>query len=297
MDGGSREDQAAELYDDFKLVVHDVKERAKWHARSKDENLDRNAEAVQAWNKLETFGDEIEKQYHSLVYHRLWLFDWLLRRYDVRRARSVVGGGWWARNAHLLLLFLVMLVYVARRLGLFGNHETLLTLFCCAGTYAAVLFVLARSFKAKLPERREAFAVATHSLIPRLAAAAVVGVLFLASSLELLLVVLDTRVLWLPVLLLAVYGYIFLEMSRRVHPLPPLRRLALHALDISATALAHSFTLTLLAEGVLRKLLEIRGSSRLLFGWSESFSLVVFVFSIGLVVNLIWAEQPVTEPL
>ncbi len=298
MDGASREEEAARLYGDFKLVVHDVKERARWHARSKDGTLDRNAEALQAWSKLETFGDEIEKQYHSLAYHRLWLFDWLLRRYDVRRARSVVGGGGWvARNAHVLLLIAVAMVYVARRCKLFGDLQTQWTLVCCGTAYMAVLFLLVYAFREKLQDRREAIAVATHSLIPRLAAAAVVGLLFLASSLELLLVVLDTRVWWLFGLLFAVCGYLLLEMSRRIHPLPPLRRLALHALDIAATAFAHSLTLTLLAEGVLRKLLYVSGRSHSLFGWSESFSLVVFVFSIGLVVNLIWAEQPVTEPL
>jgi hypothetical protein len=156
-----------------------------------------------------------------------------------------------------------------------------------------VLGGLARSFRGKLSDRLEALATAVHSLIPRLAGAGAVGLVILASSQELLSAVLLTQPWWLIGLLLAGYGYLLLEMARRVHPLPRLRRLALHAFDISTTALAHSLTLVLLAEGVLRKAL----GGRAVFGWSEAASAVVFVFSIGLVVNLIWAEQPVTEPL
>jgi hypothetical protein len=286
---------AAKLYCDFKLIVHEVKGRARWQGlRSRDETLDRDAEAVRVWSELETtHGAVIEKQYHSLEYHRLWLSDWLLRRYNLRQARKVVGGeGRWARNAHFFLLTVILMIYALRHLGFLGAHQTQWTLLLCAVAYAAMLILLTGSFRKKLPDR-EAFAVATQSLIPRLAGAAAVGLLFLFSSSDLIPVLLTTKPWWLLALLIAVYGYLLLEMSRRVHPLPRLRRLALHALDISATALAHSLTLTLLAEGALRKLLHDRGP----FGWRESLSLVVFVFSIGLVVNLIWAEQPITEPL
>ncbi len=136
--------------------------------------------------------------------------------------------------------------------------------------------------------------IATHSLIPRLAGAGAVGLVILASSQDLLNVVVTTQPWWLIGLLLTGYSYLLLEMARRVHPLPLLRRLALHALDIAATALSHSMALALLAEGALRRVLDGTGGS---YGWSAAASVVVFVFSIGLVVNLIWAEQPVTEPL
>lgn len=286
----------ARLYTLFRFLVDDRKGRNKWQALRSGEPLDRDALVVSAWKELET-KSAIEVQYHSLEYHRLWLFDWLLRRYDVRRARSVVGGRWWAQKAHFLLLGAVLAVFVLRRLQWLGSHQTFWSLVLCGTAYAAVLILLARSFKARLSDRLEAFAVATHSLIPRLAGAGAVGLVILASSQELLKVVIGTNWWWLLGLLLAGYGYLLLEMAHRVHPAPPLSRLLFHGTDIAATALAHSMMLALLAEGALRKVLLNNGESHSPLDWSQSLSVVVFVFSIGLVVNLIWAEQPVTEPL
>lgn len=287
----------AQNYALFRLLVDDKEGRLRWQALQEtnpEKFWDRDSEVVEIWRRVESGcrAEDFIAGRWSVLYHHLWIFDWLLRRYDVRRARGVVGGrGWGAQNVHFLLLGAIAMIYVLRRLEKLGADQTSWTLLLCAAAYIITLLVLTHSF-GKLPAR-EAFGVATQSLIPRLAGAAAVGLLFLFSSSDLIPVLLATKILWLLALLLAVYGYLLLEMSRRVHPLPRLRRLALHAFDISVTALAHSLTLTLLAEGALRKLLHDRGP----FGWHESFSLAVFVFSIGLVVNLIWAEQPVTEPL
>lgn len=288
----------AQLYGLFRFLVDDRKGRNKWQALRSEKQLDRDALVVSAWKELEK-KPAIEAQYHSLEYHRLWLFDWLLRRYDIRRARSVVGGGkWWVQNAHFFLLGAVVAVFVLRRWEWLGSRQTFWSLILCGTAYAAVLVLLARSFRARLSDSLEAFAVATHSLIPRLAGAGAVGLVILASSQELLNVVVDAKPGWLIALLFAGYGYLLLEMARRIHPLPRARRLALHGFDVATTALAHSMTLALLAEGGLRKVLaNSPGATADPLDWSQSLSVVVFVFSIGLVVNLIWAEQPVTEPL
>jgi hypothetical protein len=290
-------DACARHYALFRLLVDDKEGRLRWQALAEldaKEFRDRDSTVVEIWEQieLECPSEDFVAGHWSLLYHRLWLFNWLLRRYDVRGARKVMGGGSWARNAHFLLLAAVMGVFALCRLERFGAGQTPWVFFLCAGIYVSVLTALTRSFQ-KLPNRPESFAVATHSLIPRLAGAAAVGLLFLASSLEMFPVILKTKPWWLLALVAAVYGYLLLEMSWRIHPFPRFGRLVLHAFDISATALAHSLTLTLLAEGALRRMLANRGP----FNLHESISLAVFVFSIGLVINLIWAEQPVTEPL
>jgi hypothetical protein len=292
---------ARRLHGLFKFIVAEPTGEAKWQElRTKNKALDRDSLVVHVWNKLDSpqYREAIEKQYHSLEYHRLWLFDWLLRRYDVRNARKIVGGkSWAAANAHLLVLAAVLAVFAVRRLRWLGAHQTQGAALLCAAVYSAALAGLAWSFKPKLPDRLEAFTAATHSLIPRLAGASVVGLLFLASSLEIVPALLGTHWLWLLGVLAASYGYLLLEMARRIHPLPRLRRLLGFGADVAATALAHSITLILLAEGVLIRMLPGGTDRHSPLSTVEAFSLVVFVFSIGLVVNVIWAEQPVTEPL
>lgn len=293
------DDDPARLYSRFKFLVHDKKGRALWQALHADApGLDRNDLVLRVWNELATTHPEaITEQYHSLAYHRHWLFEWLLRRYDVRRSREVVAGGSWQHNAHLLLLAAVAGAFALRRLEGLGSQQTLGALLLCGAAYVVVLAWLTHTFHPRLSDRLEALTLATHSLVPRLAGASAVGLVILTSSQELLKVVVATNWWWLPCLLLAGYGYLLLEMARRVHPLPRLRRLALHGFDVAATALAHSMTLTLLAEGALRKVLLNDGGSYGPLTWCQSLSVVVFVFTIGLVVNLIWTEQPVTEPL
>lgn len=293
------DDAPARLYERFKFLVHDKKGRSKWQAlRAEDHALDRDDLVVRVWKELETAHQQaIVDEYHSLEYHRHWLFEWLLGRYDIRRSRRVVGGGAWDQNAHFLLLAAILGAFSLRRFEGLDPHQTLFALLLCGVAYLLTLTWLTRTFHPQLSDRLEALTLATHSLVPRLAGASAVGLVILASSQELLNVVVSTNWWWLPCLFLAGYGYLLLEMARRVHPLPRLRRLALHGADIAATALAHSMTLTLLAEGALRKVLDDTGGSHGPLSWSQSLSVVVFVFTIGLVVNLIWTEQPVTEPL
>jgi hypothetical protein len=292
----------ARRYALFKLLVQEKEGRLRWQALKEHEPgkfWDTDSQVVDLWKKVEADCPEkdLAAGHWSVIYHRVWLFEWLLRRYDVRRARSVVGGGRWAANAHLFVLAAVVAVFVVRCVGWFGAYQTQWAALLTAVAYAAALAGLTKVFHNRLPDRLEALAVATHSLIPRLAGAGAVGLLFVASSEELLPVILSTKWWWLLGLLAASYGYLLLEMARRIHPLPRLPRLLLHGADLAATGLTHSLALTLLAEGALRKVLAGNGGSYPPLGWRESVSVVVFVFSIGLVVNLIWAEQPVTEPL
>jgi hypothetical protein len=282
----------------YEILTFLVSDRNWLALKASQKTIDRDALALAVWEHLETeHAAAIEAQYQSLEYHRRLLFDWLLGRYDLRRARLAAGAGRWAQQAHWFLLAGVLATFVLYRSGLFGRHPTPWAAAACLALYGAVVAVLGVAFRARLADRAEALTLALHSLVPRLAGAGAVGLVILASSQDLLRVVASTRPWWLAGLILAGYGYLLLEMARRVHPLPPPCRLALHGLDVAATALAHATALALLAEGGLRKVLAGGEGSYGPFSWSQSAAVAVFVFTIGLVVNLIWAEKPVTEPL
>lgn len=292
----------ASLYCLFKALVDNRKGRASWQAlRSAKHNVDRDALVLSSWQHLEAqHGEVIKKEYHSLEYHRHFLFDWFLDRYDVRRARQAVGGGKVASNVHLLLALAVLALFLLRRSGLFEPRPTVWSVVLSVVIYSVAVASLAVPFRERLSkDSSEALILALHSLVPRLAGAGAVGLVILASSQELLRVVVATKPWWLIGLFLAGYCYLLLEMARRIHPLPRRRRLALLAFDISMIALSHSAALAMIAEGGLRRVLANTeaGESFRLFTLGESANVVFFVFTIGLVVNLIWAEQPVTEPL
>ncbi len=284
-----------------------LKERTEKARDRKEPSLwDADAQVLKLWQELE--GDfvregsaeisELARHRWSVVYHRHWLFDWFLSRYDIRRARQVLGGGAWSRNAHALLAAAILVVLFFHLAGRLEPLPALSSVSLSLLIYSLVVAALGAGFRARVSDWPEAIALALHSLIPRLAGAGAVGLVILASSQELLRAVVETGWWWLVGLLLAGYGYLLLEMARRVYPSPPLPRLLCHGADIAATALAHSMTLALLAEGGLRRVLKNEpGEIADPFSCWELFSVVVFVFTIGLVVNLIWAEQPVTEPL
>lgn len=293
---------AARAYSLFKHLAHRGND-ALWQAlKEKLPQLDRDEVVLRLWTHLErNHRQTVELEAVSLPYHRLWLFTWFLGRYDLRRARRAAGGGAgggaWAANLHLLLLVAVAGLFAVRQLGCLTGVPTRLSAAILAALYGLAVLALAARFRGKLAGGLpEALALALNSLVPRLAAAGVVGAVILASSQE-LLVLIAYRVPWgwLAAVLAAAYGYILLEMARRIHPLPGCGRLLLHGLDLWATALAHSLALALVAEVPLARVLDPGGTAG--FGLAGSASVAVFIFVIGLVVNLIWAEQPVTEPL
>jgi hypothetical protein len=284
----------------FKLLTSKKAGPLRWRAlREAGERWEPGERIAQLWSELEEAPDEDFNSIHwSKIYHRDWLFHWFLSRYDLRAARRVLGGGTMAAWAHVTLLVGVVLVFSSRRLDLLGAGGTLYSMALLAVLYLVIALGLAKSFHPRLTSRLDAFVLALQSLVPRLAGASAVGVLLLASSQELLQVVVGLALwwLWLPLLVVGGWAYCLLEMSRHVQPLPPPGRLALQGVDVTVTALGHSFALALLGEGALVKVLR-NGAAGPPLGWSQSLSVVVFVFVIGLIVNLIWAEQPVTEPL
>jgi hypothetical protein len=289
---------ANRVYGVFKVLSDEKKGRGKWQwLRTKVAGLERDRVVFGLWHALEAkYGLQVELLGGSVSYHRAWLFDWFFGRYDLRRGRMVAGGGRWAENSHLLLALVVGSLFVLRRTTPLSRSPAWWSILGVGLAYAVAVGVLAWSFHGKLEGFLEPAVLALQSLLPRLAGASAVGLVLLTSSQGLLSLVVTTLGWWrLALPLAAGYIYLLLEMARRVHPLPRLRRLALRGLDICATALCHGMALTLVAERGLRKILGAKSVGP--FELQAAASVAVSIFIIGLVVNLIWAEKPVTEPL
>lgn len=288
---------ANRLYGLFKFLSNDEKGRAVWHRlATEDPRLDRDQVVLDLWNVLQTYDPQhAEKIGSSTTYHRAWLFDLFLGHYDVRRSLRTAGAGGWSANFPIFLLVTVGALFILRRMPYTMTIPAWAWVLGVAMAYAAIVVPLALQFRRRLSSGVEATVLALQSLLPRLAGAAAVGLVILASSEELLELVIGVGWPWLLLPLIGGFLYLVLEMARRVHPLPRLRRLALHGLDIWVTGLCHALALTLVTERGLRTILQPASVGP--FAPEAALSVTVFLFAIGLIVNLIWAEQPITEPL
>lgn len=303
------------LYGLFKFLSDDTRGRPTWERlRREIPGLDRDRVVLHLWTLLEDrYPDQVRSVGASLPYHRVWLADRFLERYDVRRSRRALGSGGLAGWAHVALLAVLAGLFWARRQAAPDALPWLAVAWPVAAAVGLAFLVvaggLAWSFRealdapglSKLDRCLEPVLHAFQSLLPRLAAAGLVGLVILASSQELLELLtckladsgLVVQVLVVVLPLAGGYLYLLLEMTRRVQPLPALRHLLGRAFDVWATALAHALAITLVAERGLGKILDLAGPFP---GWA-AFRVAVFVFIIGLVVNLVWAETPVTQPL
>lgn len=294
------------VYGLLRFLTDESESRGKWQEISElatAENrtaLDRDASTWRLWGWLEDRGKSYVTSRSTLLFHRHRIFDWFLGRYDLRRARALFADGRAVRNAHWLLLgglLLAAFAEVTRWGGDAAGPGPILArpaVLAVTVTYLVVTSWLAHRFRQQEAGRIEAITLAGQSLIPRLAGASAAGVVILASSEELARFVIAGAGPWrLALLVGASLLYLLLEMSRRIHPVPRLGRLLLHGLDVSATAFAHSLALALVTGPGLVLIAE---TGQPLTGLSL-LNLAAVLFAIGLVVNLIWAEQPITQPL
>lgn len=297
-------DPAMWIYGLFKLLSDAKGVQARWETlRENTRDLDRDEIVLRLWQILDQHhGAEVENRVGSRAHLRMWLFEWFSsRRYDLRRARRALGAGASLCWTHVFLALCVFGVLTLRREGYLSAGVSQLSTLGVGIAYAVAIVAQAACFRTGLTRGADAVIAAVQSLVPRLAGASAVGLVVLASSEELLNFVAGIGKrpfwpLWLAGLLLGGYGYLLLEMGRRVQPLPRLRRLAFHGFDIMITALIHSVALALVAEGSLVRILHAPNGGPP-FTWSQSLSVVVFIVTIGLIINLIWAEKPMTEPL
>ncbi len=270
------------LYQYLRRLVDDSRSGAIWNTIDKD----RDSEVERLWRHLaDGHGSYIEQYHGSLAYHRQRLFAWFLDRYELARARRILKDKAPWPNWGLPYLPVVTAV-IGILAASHGWHLRLCVPLAASGYLLAIGWWWASVGRSSTMEF-------VKSLIPRLAGTAAAGAGLLLTSGE-LLVFIATRMTWPSSLLLLGLAttYLMLEIEHRVQPRPSLKALALKTFNLVLLALAHSSVIVLLILPVLRHL--VPGAA---LGWQSLLAFTTVVFAAGLVLNVIWAEEPVTRPL
>lgn len=238
----------------------------------------------------------------SIGYFRSYFFYWFLRRYELGRARAVLfrsstEAGWLqamlsyaARFSGVLLLAFAVAVHLMRPplepdAGFLTSTWYLLPYFGLL-----VLFGPWLVFWSERPWN--AFLLFLQSLIPRLGGMAVATLLFLLSQRDVIQLLSDSGNWGLTLLgFLAANLYLAFEAAKRVAPLPGLSRLLRSVTSITSLGLCHAMTICAVGMALLPATFGIPTDP---LGFS---CLAVNLFSLGLVLHIIWAEEPVTMPL
>ncbi len=236
--------------------------------------------------------DYILETYHSLPFHRRRLFAWLVDRYAIRSARALLGLRQWPSWLPLLG---VTLGFVLAWIDV-GKREWPAAAMAGVGYAAAIaLAVLFRRPRTGIGGAASAVAFA-QALIPRLLGTAGAGALLLLSGSELLKWIAGGRLAHVlacaGIAALATWAYLLLEMQHRLEPPAPFWALVRRAWEVWLLALAHSGLVVL----VLRPAFEAV-ADRPRFDGVNLLAVTIAVFTTGLILNVIWAEEPITHPL
>jgi hypothetical protein len=256
--------------------------------------LDRDRFVVELWKKLAK-ADEVAviARHHSLRYHRRRLFDWLVDRYALSCARDIFGmpslPAWLPLGGALVALFINWRDTIAeRRLG--GLW------FLAAGYVAATVLAVGLREKERGAGIGESVFFFLQSLIPRLMGTAAAGALLLLTGSSLLEWIAQASPGTSLLGSLAVFGaasaYLLLEMLNRLEPAPKWTVVARRLTEVVALAMTHSTLLTLLLWPAFAEFSNVYNA-----GFHQFASVIVALFATGLVLNVIWAEEPITHPL
>ncbi len=233
--------------------------------------------------------------YGSVGEHRRHFLLWFLRRYDLGSARRLYWDSRLAPAAQYILLGLLAALLVAT--ALLPQREPFW--WGPLAVYGAVCGWLGLAMG-------DGFA-ALNSLVPRLLGTVAVGLAILCSSSELASVVLCGRSpeatcppnAWIFIGTVVVsWLYLLLESERRIYPRPPTLVLCRRSFAILCTGLSHALALAVAFRPALRATL---GAAHLPAGcgapWLEILNVTGFILIVGMLFQIIWAEEPVTHPL
>jgi hypothetical protein len=264
-------------------------------------------EAIESSNKK--FKDIYLSHKIPWSFYQDHFFYWYLRRYHLPYARAIYGIPITSNYYILCLMLITSFISIGwnwniNLINVFIMHNTkyqLLPIIQSYGdsvlliiTYCSILFYLCCRVdsKGKMP-----LINAIHSLIPRLAATSVVGYLFLVSAnsmVEYIVTKVDNRSGWIAVLVLLLGSGIYfgIEMAHRIRPLPSFRDCLLRMSNVIATGFMHACFIFSLGYPILKFYGQVP-----VLCYQQKILLIMIILSIGIVLNIVWEENPVTEPL
>ncbi|MBI2841708.1 MAG: hypothetical protein HYX75_25620 [Acidobacteria bacterium] len=247
-----------------------------WQVIRDDHHRDRHEIVWALWEILKS--DPLLKQHHhSVVGHRRIMFGWFVEHYDVPRARAIYASGWPVRHFHWFLLALLL-----------ANLFTLSAWWLALLSYGiSCMLFLVKGRPSQISPIES-----VQSLVPRLAGAVAVGYLFLVAS-DSFTKYLSEQSRWrVGSACLGIAAlYLVLEMGHRLRPMPRLGVVLSRALDTLCIGACHAIALVIISSRFLSTIVDGQVSMSLSLVWAA------VVLLIGLVLNVFWAEEPVTRPL
>lgn len=235
------------------------------------------------------------KEVTAWSYFEQHFFNWFLNRYNIVDARQVYNRNWISRYIHLLLS-----LFTSASVGwyfLSGNQSQCQWLLALLSV--VLIFTLGNVFAWIKP------GFYLQSLIPRLAVTTGIGYLFLFSASSLVkLIYLNPfdpgeQIIISLALVLLVLLYMMQVILRAVQPRPKSWIAFKRALNMLALAITYSFIGLLICAPVLYNptFLDLKPPYDPAYPLGYLLITAAITLAIGVVLQLVWEDKPITKPL
>ena len=242
------------------------------------------------------FLKHVKEHWCPWEYYQNHFFYWFLNRYQIPLALKVFTHNKWISCYHVwgsLILMILVLVYF-----LFYNTIPYAFTFFTISIAGVIGAGIVMAKIKHLPVR-----YLIHALVPRLAGTTAIGYLFLLSIPQFILDLYFNRfgsaiqVIVAVLLLILIVAFILLHIHKRVRPELSFPELFQRGVQLLIIASAYSS----LGLFFLHNIIFINIINHILYplpvGGSQLFLLAAISLAIGVLLQLIWEEKPVTEPL
>lgn len=279
-----------------------------WHWVSKNKKTNETGErdeyVLELWHSVDDENapnkdakKEVNESITHWSYYQSHFFNWFLNRYHIRFAREVLTKNCFICSFHywyfVLNLFIVLFYYIKPNLF---TYEYVSGFILLSAIPILILYMTHKLSDLKIGNF-------IHSMVPRLSATITIGYLFLISIPDFIRKVYqEINEYWLLFagvsLILLVFLFILLNIHKRVKPDLSFKNLISRAVDIFILSISYSLSGLYILEPVIRKSVFTNDQLALLHPcFSQLFFIASVSLAIGVILQLIWEEKPVTEPL
>lgn len=246
-----------------------------------------------------TFPDYVKNNWCPWAYYQNHFFDWFLDRFNLIYACRVFSKYWIIQNFHWLLLPILSLVSVISYYIYFNKLSYGYSAILGIIVFQFFLFYLLARFFSNLD-----FIQLIHSMVPRLMATISIGYLFLLSVPDFVRIIYNNQLntgfqsIACVLLIISVITFLMLHIHRRVKPELSFSQTLTRALNLLAISISYATIGLLIFEKIIFMVANNDGS---LSPYQPCFTQLLFLstvsLTIGVILQLIWEEKPVTEPL
>lgn len=238
---------------------------------------------------------EANSQY-SWEYYKHYFFTWFLRRYEITYALRVFGAkhGCFPIALGIFNILLAVLGAVAIKYTDWMTTPTM-----SVGLPAAALILNLVVTRFCKPEGMP-FGLALQTLIPRMAVSVAAGYFGLISATRLhetILLNQNSKLFFIILnlaLLTAICGYVSLEIARRVNPTPKPKRIFKLMSYFMTISLGYAAISIFPAASIIIKHMPAQFQ---LIHFLKGATLALTALGLGVVLQLVWSDMAVTEPL